>query len=200
MDGPRNSSINQVVDLVGLDDIDLGDRTSPDGATTIVFSDIEGSTEMMERLGEERFLAILREHNALFRRHAAAREGVVVKSQGDGFMLAFASARSAVRAAIDIQRAIRAYNEAHPDEPLSVRLGLHVGFMVRDLDDFFGRNVVLAARIADRARGGEILASRALKEYTESDPSLVFLAPQELQLKGLQGIETVHPVDWHERQ
>jgi class 3 adenylate cyclase len=81
-------------------------------------------------------------------------------------------------------------------ERLRIRIGLHAGAVIPDEDDFFGRNVVLAARIADRARGGEILVSSELKEYTEIDPSFAFEQLGELELKGLLGSHVVYSVAW----
>ena len=92
----------------------------------------------------------------------------------------------------------RAFEE-RPDEsaqPLRIRIGAHTGFVIADADDFYGRNVVLAARIADQACGGEILVSEAAKQYTESDPGFRFESRGELRLKGLVGEHTVFQLQW----
>ena len=192
-----NSSIHQIADLVELSDMDLGGRSSPDGAVTILFSDIEGSTEMVERLGDEAWFELLREHNRIVRELVKAHDGTEVKAQGDGFMLAFMSSRAALACAIEMQHALDGYALENPDERLRVRVGLHSGFMIQDGQDYFGRNVILAARIADRARGGEIIVSEQLREYTAGDDRAPqFLPPQQLALKGLSGTHTVYPVDW----
>jgi class 3 adenylate cyclase len=187
------STIHRIADMVDPADIDFGGRTSPEGAVTILFTDIEGSTEMVERLGDEAWLDVLREHNAIVRRIVARFDGIEVKAQGDGFMLAFTSSRMGLRCAIEIQRALEGRDGGGATR---VRVGVHSGFAIHEDSDFFGRNVILAARIADRARGGEILASQALKEYVEADPELAFLEGQELALKGLSGRHRVYPVDW----
>ena len=145
--------------------MDLGDKTSPDGAVTILFSDIEGSTEMVERLGDEAWFELLREHNRIVRELVKAHDGSEVKAQGDGFMLAFSSSRAGFACAIEIQRALDGHALEDSDERLRVRVGVHSGFMIQDGQDYFGRNVILAARIADRARGGEILVSEELRDY-----------------------------------
>ena len=85
--------------------LDLGAQTSPDGAVTLLFSDIEGSTEIMERLGDRQWLDVLRDHDEIIRAQARSHEGTVVKSQGDGFMLAFSSAHAALQCAIELERA-----------------------------------------------------------------------------------------------
>ena len=138
-------------------------HTAPDGTVTILFSDIEGSTEMTERLGDRRWIEVLREHNAHRpRQRRGLHGGFEVKSQGDGFMIAFASAAAAASSARSRSSARSpARAEERPDEPIRVRIGLHTGEAIRERDDFFGRNVILAARIAAQARGGEVLVSVA---------------------------------------
>jgi class 3 adenylate cyclase len=191
-----DSSIRRISDSINPLDIDLGGRTSPDGAVTILFTDIEGSTEMLERLGDDAWIEVLRTHNRLVREVVARYDGNEVKSQGDGFMIAFASARMCLHCAIEMQRSLDAFGVEHPQEPPRVRAGLHSGFAIHEDSDYFGRSVILAARIADRARGGEILASKEVREYVGADPELRFLEGQELTLKGLSGRHTVYPVDW----
>ena len=126
----------------------------------------------------------------------AAHGGFEVKSLGDGFMLAFSSARRALQCAMAIQRAFAAHNQEHPEEPVLVRIGLHTGELVQEMEDFFGKNVILASRIADQAQGGEILVSSLLKELTESAGDIRFGEPQEVELKGLAGLNRVYQVDW----
>ncbi len=164
---------------------------------TLLFTDIEGSTDLMERLGERRAFELFRDHGVLVRRVVEACGGDVVKSQGDGFMVAFASAHAGLRCAIELQRALAS---ADADPPLKVRAGVHTGLVILDQEDFFGRNVVLAARIADHAAGGEILVSSTLKELTETDPSLSFEPLGGLAFKGLRGTHEVYEVRWRERR
>ncbi len=75
-----------------------------------------------------------------------------------------------------------------------VRIGLHNGEFVQEMDDFFGKNVILASRIADQAHGGEKLVSSLLKELTDSAGDIQFGEVQELELKGLAGLNRVHAV------
>jgi class 3 adenylate cyclase len=193
---PRVSSIQRIAALVDHADIDFGGRTSPEGAITMLFTDIEGSTEMVERLGDEAWVEILRAHNALVRTIVARFDGIEVKAQGDGFMLAFQSSRMGLGCAIEIQRALELYAIRHPEHAPRVRVGVHSGFAIHEDADFFGLNVILAARIADRARGGEILVSQQLREFVHADNEVDFLEGQELTLKGLAGRHTVYPVMW----
>jgi predicted ATPase/class 3 adenylate cyclase len=190
------TSIDAVASAVEDERPDLSGAAAPDGTVTIMFSDIEGSTAMTERLGDRRWLEVLREHNDIVRGQVRAHGGFEVKSQGDGFMVAFASARRALDCAVAVQRAFAGYAEEHPDEPIRVRIGLHTGEAIRERDDFFGRNVILAARIAAQASGGEVLVSSLLKELTESSSELRFGEPREVQLKGLSGTHRVHAVEW----
>jgi class 3 adenylate cyclase len=190
------SSIQRIAALVDHADIDFGGRTSPEGAITMLFTDIEGSTEMVERLGDEAWVEILRAHNALVRAIVARFDGIEVKAQGDGFMLAFQSSRMGLGCAIEIQRALELYAIRHPEHAPRVRVGVHSGFAIHEDADFFGLNVILAARIADRARGGEILVSQQLREFVHADDEVNFLEGQELTLKGLAGRHMVYPVMW----
>jgi class 3 adenylate cyclase len=151
---------------------------------------------MTERLGDRRWLELLREHNALVRSEVRAHGGFEVKAQGDGFMVAFSSARRALSCAIAIQRAFAAQDEEQMDGAIRVRIGMHTGEAIRERDDFFGRNVILAARIAAQADGGEVLVSSLLKELTESSGDIAFGEAREVTLKGLSGSYRVHAVGW----
>ena len=109
-------------------------------------------------------------------------------------MIAFPSARRAIQCARAIQEAVARDLGGHPDGPIRVRIGLHTGEAIREESDFYGRNVVVAARIADEARGGEILASSVVKQLTESAGDVRFENERELELNGLAGKHTVYRV------
>jgi class 3 adenylate cyclase len=189
------TSIDAVATVVQNEQPDLRSHAAPDGTVTILFTDIEGSTAMTERLGDQRWFKLLRQHNAIIRKRVQAHEGFEVKSEGDGFMLAFGSARSALQCAAEIQRAFAQRNES-ADEPIRVRIGLHTGEAIKEADDFYGKNVILAARIAGQAQGGEILVSSLLKELTESAGDIAFGEGREVELKGLAGPHQVFEVGW----
>ena len=171
-------------------------QVSPEGTVTILFNDIVGSTAMAERLGDQRWQEVLHVHNEIIREKIAAQQGFEVKSQGDGFMIAFSSARRAILCAIDMQRAFAVYSEINPDEAIKVRIGLHTGEVIKEGEDFFGKNVILAARISAQAGDEEILVSSLLKQITESSGDLQFDEGRELELKGLSGTYGVHAVIW----
>jgi DNA-binding NarL/FixJ family response regulator len=135
----------------------------PEGTVTILFTDIEGSAGVFDRLGDDAAHLLLRDHDELLRELVETHGGVEVKHQGDGLMLAFSSARRALLCAVDIQASTIARNATRPEDPLHVRIGLNTGDVISEDDDYFGSSVIAAARIAGVAKGGEILLSEATK-------------------------------------
>ncbi len=188
------TSVHAMASSVGSERPSLRPATAPDGTVTILFTDIEGSTRLNERLGDVQWLELLRAHHVIVRELVHQHGGFEVKAQGDGFMIAFPSARRAVQCACAIQEAIDSQLGDHADTPIRLRIGLHTGEAIREESDFYGKNIVLAARIAGRARGGEILASSVVKELTESAGDLHFENERELELDGLAGTHTVYRV------
>jgi class 3 adenylate cyclase len=168
------------------------------GTLTIVFSDIENSTNRSAELGDAAWMEVLHVHNAIIRRQVARFRGTEVKSQGDGFMLAFASARAAVDAMIETQRALESWARSQPTSAVRVRVGIHTGEVIRVDDDFFGKHVNVAARVANAARGGEVLLSALVREIVDARGDLTFEEPRSIALRGLGGEWTVHPVRWQE--
>src|SRR5438132_91799 len=132
------------------------------GTITIMFSDIVGFSAMTERLGDVRVQEILHTHCAIVREQIAVYGGFEVKTQGDGFMIAFASARRALGCAVAIQRAMAAYDE-HAEAPVRLRIGLHTGEATREGYDFFGRSVIVAPGVGGPAGGAGVLLRRALR-------------------------------------
>ena len=175
---------------------DLRSQAAPDGTVTLVFSDIVGSTAMFERLGDLKAQEVVREHNSIINREVEAHGGSVVKTMGDGFMLAFSSGHSAISSSVAIQRSFDVYNTEHSSEPVQVRIGLHTGDVIKEGEDFFGRNVILAARVAAQAQGGEILVSSLVKQLSESRGDIRFDQGREVELKGLDGKAVIYSVQW----
>jgi eukaryotic-like serine/threonine-protein kinase len=192
------TSIDEMVSALEEERPDMRAHAAPDGTVAFLFSDIEDSTVLTERLGDERWLEVLREHNAIFREQIARHDGYEVKSQGDGFMLAFPDPCEALECAIDVQRAFAERERDGSGEVLRVRMGLHTGEVIAEEGDFFGKNVILAARIAAQAAGGEILVSEELRgAASERDQDgLRFDEGRELELKGLAGSHRVFRADW----
>ena len=189
-------SLTAVVAEVDLDFPAFRSQTSPDGMLTIAFTDIERSTERMEKLGEHRWLELMLRHNRIVRSAVQRRGGDVVKTQGDGFMIVFSSASAALAWSVDLQRMLARNNPGGVEEPLLVRIGLHTGNIFQAEEDFLGRAVVLAARITGHAEGGQILVSAACRRYTRRARPWRYGEPVELILKGLAQPELVYPLDW----
>lgn len=167
-----------------------------ESTVTILFSDIENSSALYETLGDVRAHELIRVHNDIFRQQVSAHRGHEVKALGDSFMIAFSSARRAVLCAVDVQRSLAAYCESHPDPPFRVRMGLHVGEAINESADFFGKTVILAARIATLARGGQILVSSTVHELAGAAGDLRFAPFRETELKGLAGTHRIFEAVW----
>ena len=163
--------------------------TRPVGTVTIVFTDIAGSTQVLESLGEEGAQELFREHDALVRQLLESHSGTEVEKEGDSFMLAFSGARAAVQCAVAIQRAL-------VDHPLRVRVGINTGDVVADDDRYFGRAVFLAARVSGTADGGEILVSDITRALAGDLSDVRFLDRGERELKGMTGRHRLWEVEW----
>jgi putative ABC transport system ATP-binding protein len=162
---------------------------------TLMFSDIAGFTALTERLGDQGAQTILNAHAAIVREQLAIHGGFEVKAQGDGFMLAFPSARRALACAVAMQRAMAAHAE-HAVVTARLRIGIHTGEAIREGDDFFGRSVIVAARLAGTARAGEILVSSLVRELTAGAGEFAFEEGRDVELKGLSGRYRVFGVRW----
>lgn len=149
---------------------------------TILFTDVEGHTAMMSRLGDSRGREVLREHERLTREALRSHGGSEVKSMGDGFMASFASPQRALDCAGAIQRAFR---EAVRGEHLKVRIGVNAGEPVAEDDDLFGASVIAAARIASQAEGGQVLVSNVVRELV-AGKGFVFHDTGQHDLKGFE--------------
>ena len=155
------SSIVAVTKAVQAERPDLSRHAAPDGTVTLLFSDIVDSTPLNETMGDAKWMELLRAHNAIIEEQVRAHGGHVVKTMGDGYMIAFGSACVGLRCALAAQHALAA---SPPLEGVRVRMGLHTGEMQREGDDFFGRHVTMSARVASAATGGQVLVSSLLKE------------------------------------
>ncbi len=175
---------------------DLGHRlSSPDGAVTLMLSDLADAGAVAEQVGPERWERIVADHHLLVERIVTAHDGQVVKFERDGFLAQFNSAHAGLHAAVELQRTFAGDVGPH-ERGLAVRSGLHAGFVIANPEQLMGRNVVLTARIAAEATGGEILVSSTLKQYTETDPSFSFEERGEYHFKGLLGQHIVYSVPW----
>jgi len=198
------SSIEELADWANVERPDLARRTSdwakvadlarltPDGNVVILFSDIEQSTMLNERMGDRAWVKVIERHDKLIRKLVNTHSGHVVKSQGDGFMVAFAHPDEAVRCSIAVQRAPSRDLNTRNDN-VRVRIGIHMGKSVRRGEDLLGRNVAMAARVATEARGGEILVSESVHDAVGD--AFAFGTVREVELKGFSGTHRVYPVE-----
>jgi class 3 adenylate cyclase len=136
--------------------------TLPGGTVTFVFTDIEGSTRLLQELGDEAYGRISGDHRRLVRETFGARGGTEIDTQGDAFFFSFPRARDAVAAAVDGQRALRDH-EWPEGSTVSVRMGLHTGEPHVGEEGYLGLDVVRAARISAAGHGGQILISETTR-------------------------------------
>jgi class 3 adenylate cyclase len=159
---------------------------------TVMFTDLEGSTGLIERLGDRRALRIMDTYDHLIRAELPHFFGREVEQRGDGFWLVFPSELLAVSCAISIQKSFAAYAAIHPTQVVRVRIGVHAGRVIRYRHGFFGKDVVVAARIMSEAKGGEVLISERVKEAVDGNEGVAFGAPRIAELKGLRGPYLLH--------
>jgi class 3 adenylate cyclase len=174
----------------------LSRLSSPDGALTLMLSDIADAAAREAELGSDRWEQLLSDHHLLVERLVGLHDGQVARFERDGFLASFNSAHGGLHAAVELQRTFTSAGGDGSPHDLDLRVGLHSGFVISSSDELLGRNVVLASRIAAHAGPAEILVSSTLKEYTESDPSFQFEPRGEHHFKGLLGEHTVYAVRW----
>ena len=134
----------------------------PTGTVTFLFTDVEGSTELLARLGSSEYAPLLEQHRRLVRAAAAEAGGLEVDTQGDAFFLVFPSAAGAVWAAAQAQRALA-------DCELQARIGIHTGEPLLGPSGYVGLDVPRAARICAAAHGGQVLISHATRALVEAE-------------------------------
>jgi class 3 adenylate cyclase len=158
----------------------------PGGTVTFVFTDIEDSTELLKRLGDD-YREVLTGHRRIVRDTFTERDGVEIDTQGDAFFFAFERARDAVSAAVEAQRA-HAVARWPDNVQVRVRMGLHTGEPAVHEDGYVGLDVVRAARICTVGRGGQILLSETTRALLGSGlPEGVSVFP--LGQRHLRGID-----------
>jgi predicted ATPase len=146
----------------------------PTGTVTFLFTDVEGSTRLLDELGAEAYADVLAEHRRALRDSFARHGGVEVDTQGDAFFVAFATADDALAAARDAQRALG-------DGPVRVRIGLHTGEPVVTADGYVGMDVHRGARIAAAGHGGQVLVSETTRLALVDGADLRDLGEQRLK-------------------
>jgi class 3 adenylate cyclase len=164
----------------------------PAGTVTFVFSDVEGSTELLKRLGDH-YAELISDHRSIVRETFGAHGGIEIDAQGDAFFFAFSRARDAAAAAVDAQRAHAEHS--WPDGAhVRVRMGLHTGEPAVGEEGYLGLDVVRAARICTAGKGGHVLVSDATRALLgPSLPEGVSVHPLgERRLKDLDEPERVY--------
>ncbi|HEU5243047.1 MAG TPA: adenylate/guanylate cyclase domain-containing protein [Gaiellaceae bacterium] len=137
-------------------------NTLPGGTVTFVFTDIEGSTQLLQELGDEAYGRVSGDHRRLVRETFGAHGGTEIDTQGDAFFFSFSRARDAVTAAVDAQRALDDHRWPEGQE-VRVRMGVHTGEPHVGEEGYLGLDVVRAARISAAGHGGQILISETTR-------------------------------------
>jgi class 3 adenylate cyclase len=159
----------------------------PSGAITFLFTDIEGSTQLLKQL-RGRYSQVLAEHQRLLRAAFAAHSGYEVDTQGDAFFVAFTSARDALLAAVEGQLALRSH--AWPDGiEVKVRMGLHTGQAVAAGGRYSGLAVHRAARIGAAGHGGQVLVSQATQTLLEDEEEDLHIFLRDLGEQRLKDLD-----------
>jgi len=152
---------------------------------TVLFTDIDDYSGVVDRLGDREAHHLVHVHNAIIRGALRSHGGVEVKHTGDGMFGYFLSASRAVECALAIQRDVAVYNRRHPELPLNVAIGINTGAPILEGGDLFGTAVVIAARITDLAVGGQILVSDVVRQLS-AGKGFHFQYVGEEELEGLQ--------------
>src|SRR3954451_5979603 len=172
----------------------------PTGTITLLFTDIEGSTRLLRRVGDA-YAGLLAQHRSLLEQAFLAHRGVVVDSEGDAFFVAFASAKDAVAAAADAQRALVSHDWVDENE-IRVRMGLHTGEPRVVEGRYVGLDVHQAARVMAAAHGGQVVVSESTHALLDDDTPLRDLGehrlkdivrPQRLYQLELEGLPSDFP-------
>ena len=150
---------------------------------TFLFTDVEGSTALLRRLGSDAYAKELARHRLTLREVIDRHHGVEVDTQGDAFFVAFASARRAVAAALSGQEALKA-------GVIGVRMGLHTGEALPTDEGYVGLDVHRAARIAGVAHGGQVVISAATRQLLGSDVEVRDLGEHERPVRSRASLPT----------
>lgn len=181
------TTLNDLLDSVSEDSAAIASIGGTGEIVTLMFTDVVDSTVLAAQIGDTEWAALMARYEKTIRGITEQHHGRVVKTLGDGSMLAFASARDAVEASIDVQRDFG-------DHDFALRVGIHSGHALRTKDDLLGLTVNKAARITAAAEGGSILASSTVKDLVGSMTGVEFGPSKNLTLKGLEGLHPVYEI------
>ena len=166
---------------------------------TVLFTDLEGSTDLRTSIGDDAAHKRFRAHDEILRKEILASGGTEAKGTGDGFMVLFDSARQALSGAISMQRAIEEHNRSDPPNGVKVRMGINTGEVVSEADDVYGVAVNAAARICAKAQGGQILISQVVKDLAGFVPDIRVVDRGMYWLKGFPQRWRLHEAMWRTR-
>ncbi len=179
-------SEDNVLRLLGRMSETSSDTPGVNPFRTILFTDLQGSTSILQAVGQSAFMVLLTEHDLIIRRALVAAHGREVKHTGDGIMASFEDVASALECSMAIQAGFAARAAEAPTPELRVRIGIAAGEPVDHNDDLFGSTVTLASRICDAADAGRILTSDLVRDLG-SERGFAFDGGRELVLKGFSG-------------
>ncbi|MGZ8693645.1 MAG: adenylate/guanylate cyclase domain-containing protein [Gaiellaceae bacterium] len=154
------------------------------GVVTVMFTDVEGSTDLTRRLGDEAARRTIENHRRIVRETLAAHDGREIDSIGDGFMLTFLSTRRAIACAVAIQKALAEHAREHPEEEVKLRIGLNVGEVLERGGHPFGAAVNATQRVGAHAKGGQIFVSEPVRHLAGTVPEVTFRDRGRFTLKG----------------
>jgi class 3 adenylate cyclase/ketosteroid isomerase-like protein len=180
------TTLDELVTSVLNDTKDL--QLGSEGTMSLVFTDIVDSTALAAEAGDSAWTGLIKSHEEQIREITDSHRGTVVKFLGDGSMLAFESAREAIRAAIEI-------SDSSSESPFELRIGIHTGEVVRTGDDLFGTTVNKAARVASAAAAGQIMTSSTTRDLAGSMDEVTFGQPVNVALKGLPDTHQIVAVE-----
>lgn len=185
-----------VLDFMGkITEPQPGEEWNEVAFRTVLFTDIQNSTEITQKMGDKAAMELIRTHNDIIRRHLGSAGGREVKHTGDGIMASFSSVSRAVECAIGIQRSLEEHRHDNPHLPLSVRIGMSAGEPVEESNDLFGATVQLAARLCSAGQPGGILVSNVVRELCLGK-TFSFEDTGEVSLKGFAEPVRVYQVAW----
>ncbi|TMC71040.1 MAG: hypothetical protein E6J18_08340 [Chloroflexi bacterium] len=165
-----------------------------EGTVTIMFTDMEGSTNLLSTRGFTESHEIMKAYESIIDAKVAEHAGRRIKGLGDGLMVSFGSSRHGVECAIDIQRAIAEYSKQNPERKIRIRIGLNTGEVVEEAGDIFGAAVNVAARVAGKAKGGEVLVSDVVRQLVGPVAEIKFDYRGAYKLKGFPDRWRLHEV------
>jgi Flp pilus assembly CpaF family ATPase/class 3 adenylate cyclase len=165
-----------------------------EGTVTIMFTDVEDSTRMLSQRGFTESHEIMKAYEAIIDEKVAEHAGRRIKGLGDGFMISFGSVRHGVECALDIQKSIADYSKQNPERKIRIRIGINTGEVVEEAGDIFGAAVNVAARVAGKARGGEVLVSEVVRQLVGPMAEMQFTVRGRYKLKGFPDRWRLHQV------